>query len=143
MYTLAEIARLRAQCLELRLEGSDLLELYTNEQLQEICNGIGPEFFPSRLRAAVSALHPTLEPAAFLHDIKYERSDGSWSGFTSANSEFLRNGIRLADASFGWYNPRRYLVRADARRFHGLLTAGGWIAWQQAYAARLKRGAKA
>lgn len=139
MYTLEEIAALRARCLELTLEGSELLELYTDEQLREICNGIGPEFFPAKLREAVDALHPTLKPDAALHDVEFERSDGTWSAFSEANDRFLRNGIRLADATYAWYAPRRYIVRHHARRFYALLTAFGWIAWQQAFEARKAR----
>ena len=129
MYNIKEIALLRGKCKSLKLEGSERLDFHSDAELQKICNGIGPQFFPEWLRKAVTALHPTLAPAAFIHDVEYEESDGSLSGFTAANDRFKRNGYKLAEEAFGWYDVRRYIVMNQARRFGNLCQAGGWIAW--------------
>ena len=39
-------------------------------ELFSIYNGIGPDSFPEWLRGLVSALHPSLAVAAFIHDIE-------------------------------------------------------------------------
>lgn len=42
MYTLEEIATLRQKCIALELDGREVLEKYSDRDLQKICNGIGP-----------------------------------------------------------------------------------------------------
>ena len=116
MYTLEEIAALRQKCNDLKLAGAERLRSYTDEELQVICNGIGPEFLPFWIRAAVNLLHPTLEPAALIHDVEFEESDGTESSFTAANERFKENGCLLAKAEYNWYNPLRYAVMNQARR---------------------------
>lgn len=140
MYTLEEIAALRALALSLSLEGADLLDFYTDTGLGKICNGIGPELFPDALRRAIDALHPTLKAPAMVHDVEYTRSDGSWETFCRANDRFRRNGKRCACARYGWYDPRRYIVIAQASRFAALCQAGGWIPYMQAREKALRKG---
>jgi hypothetical protein len=55
MADLNEIRRLRAVCEECGLEGREILDKYTDEELAALFNGIGPEAFPSWLRTAAPA----------------------------------------------------------------------------------------
>ena len=71
MADLNEIRRLRAVCEECALEGREILDKYTDEELAALFNGIGPEAFPSWLRTALDALHPSLAPVAFIHDVEW------------------------------------------------------------------------
>ena len=59
-----EIKRLKGLCEEYNLEGREILDKYTDEELAALFNGIGPEAFPSWLRTALDALHPSLAPVA-------------------------------------------------------------------------------
>ena len=139
MYTLEEIAALRQKCAILKLDGREKLNEYTDEELQSICNGIGPRALPRFLRKTLNKLHPALEPAALIHDIDFERSDGTKEGFDRANARFLANGLRGA-LSCAWYDLRRYLAMFHAFRLALCCRHFGGIFWQ--LAARRNASAK-
>ena len=86
MYTLEEIAALRQKCKDLRLRGAWRLDRYSNEELQIICNGIGPRGIPEFIRKSFNRLHPSLQAAAFIHDVEFEESDGTVTAFDRANT---------------------------------------------------------
>lgn len=48
---------------------------------------------------------------------------------TITNDRFKRNGYKTAKAEFGWYNPRRYIVMNQARRFGNICQIAGWDGW--------------
>ena len=122
MASLKEVKRVSELCERFQLEGREVIHGYTNTQLGSMYNGIGPEKFPGWLRAAfgclaslgcfLDALHPSLAPVAFIHDIEWSLSDGTRASFTESNRRFRRNGAKVAKALYGWYNPRRYAVGA-------------------------------
>ena len=72
-----EIKRLKGLCEEYGLEGREMLAGHTDEELAGIFNGIGPEAFPQWLRAALDALHPSLAPVAFIHDVEWSESENA------------------------------------------------------------------
>ena len=136
-----EIKRLKGLCEEYGLEGREMLAGHTDEELAGIFNGIGPEAFPQWLRAALDALHPSLAPVAFIHDVEWSGSDGSEESFAESNVRFRWNGIAVACAAFGWWRPRRYKVMWDAVKFARVCQRFGWSAWRAPYEARQKGGA--
>lgn len=138
MASLKEVKELLSVCEEYELEGREILRKYTNTELASIYNGIGPESFPLWLRSVLDALHPSLAPVAFIHDVEWEESDGSKESFAASNERFKQNGYRVAKALFAWWRPRRYLVMNDARRFGNICQAFGWNAWYAPYAARVR-----
>lgn len=129
MATLKETKRLKILAEELQLENWELIKKYKLVELASICNGIGPEAFPDWLRDFISAIHPSLAVVAFVHDIEWHESDHSKEKFTESNNRFKRNGYLVAKKEYGWYNPRRYLVMNDARRYGNLCQLFGWDAW--------------
>lgn len=126
MYTLEEIAALRQKCYDLCLKNHEILQKYTDEELQVICNGIGPGAFPKGIRKFVSSIHPTLESVAMIHDAEFEESDGTQISFTAANDRYAENGSIAAEAEYQWYDPRRYIVKLQACRHARLCQLGGW-----------------
>ena len=138
MATLKDVKRLKALCEKYDLEGREILDKFTNTELQSVYNGIGPESFPDWLSGLVNTLHPTLEPAAFIHDAEWALSDGTEASFTASNARFKRNGYKAAKAEFGWWRPRRYLVMNDARRYGNYCQLFGWSAWCAPYDERRK-----
>ena len=122
---MTEIKDLMKLCKEADLEGYGVLELFNEEALAEIYNGIGPDRFPKILRDALSALHPSLLPCALIHDVQYHIG-GDYEDFTFANKMFGENGKRMAYYRYGWYDPRRYLVAHKARVFAELCQSFGW-----------------
>ena len=139
--TTEEARRLRELCEKYELENREILAKYTDEQLAAIYNGIGPEAFPQWLRAALDAVHPSLAPVAFIHDVEWHESDGSEESFAESNVRFRWNGIAVACAAFGWWRPRRYKVMWDAVKFARVCQRFGWSAWCAPYEARQKGGA--
>lgn len=111
------------------LDNAKVLKKYTPEELACIYNGIGPAAFPQWLRDLISALHPTLAPAALIHDVEFHETDKSKEGFEGANERFKENGYKCAKAEFAWYDPRRYAVMNQARRFGNYCRLFGWAAW--------------
>ena len=135
-----EIRRLRRACEDMELENRELLAKYTDEQLSDMFNGIGPQGFPGWLRKALDALHPSLKPVAMIHDVEWSESDGRRETFDESNERFRRNGITVACASFGWWRPRRYKVMWDAVKFARLCQTFGFGAFYAPYKARRDGG---
>ena len=136
MASLKEVKRVTELCEKYELEGRDVIKGYTNTQLGGMYNGIGPEKFPGWLRAVLDALHPSLAPVAFIHDIEWSLSDGSKESFTASNRRFKRNGAKVAKAMYGFWNPRRYKVMWDAAKFARLCQKFGWAAWMAPFNAK-------
>lgn len=119
MSNLETVRNLLYECEVYKLEGRKITRRFCLDELCKIYNGIGPDRFPEVLREALDTLHPALLPVAFIHDIQYHVG-GTKSDFTAANTLFKVNGKRMAFATYGWYDPRRYLVWNTARRFGNL-----------------------
>ena len=130
--SLDEIQELREQALDYDLLGADLLCDYTTADLQMICNGIGPDFFPVKLRKLLNNLHPTLKAAAMIHDLRYYLGKNNWEDFTEANDQLAINGTIAAYETYRFWDPRRYIVIRQARLFASLCQAGGWYAYLEA-----------
>ena len=101
MASLKEVKRVTELCEKYELEGRDVIKGYTNTQLGSMYNGIGPEKFPGWLRAVLDALHPSLAPVAFIHDIEWSLSDGTKASFTESNRRFKRNGYKVTRCASG------------------------------------------
>ena len=128
MYTLEEIAALRQKCEELQLEGRELLNKYTDTELQNICNGIGPAVLPAFIRTTFTRLNHAMQAAAFIHDVEFEEADGTRAAFEEVNARFLANGLKVAE-QYGKCDPRRYLFQLQIHRLAGLCRRFGWICW--------------
>ena len=85
-------------------------------------------------RAALDALHPSLAPVAFIHDVEWSESENAPNA--ESNARFRRNGVKVACAAFGWWRPRRYKVMWDAWKFARICQRFGWSAWRAPYEAR-------
>lgn len=132
MYSQKEIEEKIALAKAAKLSGAYLLD--DQERAMRVCNGIGAEWMPDWMRDAISGMNPTLVLAADIHDIRYELG-GTEEERQKADDEILENGIKLADYRYGWYDPRRYWVRKQMRKFHAILCEfGGW-AWKYREAA--------
>lgn len=126
MYATNELKALYVLAAEMELSGAELL---LNPAATKYCNGIGAEWMPEILRSAISSLNPTLLPVAGIHDMRYEIG-GTEEDRKAADEEFLNNGLKAADHEYGWYNPLRYLVRKQARKYYALLSMFGGLAWK-------------
>ena len=128
MSTAYHCARLRVRCEAWALEGREILDKYTNEQLAEIYNGLGSDGMPPWLRKAATFLSPDLEATALIHDVEWHEADGTREGFTASNDRFKRNGRRSARCRFAVWDPRRYMLMNRARRYGNYCQLFGWEA---------------
>ena len=113
------------------LDGCELLMSFTIDQLADGYNGIGPAFLPQAARDKISKYLDLFAPAALVHDMRYQESDGSRKGFNYANMEFRDNCLKLADFAYPWYSWRRYRARAVALAlFDAVESPAGWLAWK-------------
>lgn len=124
--------QLRKTAKRLGLQGGELLEMCTDKELQRICNGIGPQWFPEHLRNLIDTFNPTLRQVADLHDLMYYFADGSDEAFHLANAAFAANGIIMAKDRYAWYDPRRYWVMLKAKEFADICESFGHIAYMAA-----------
>lgn len=129
--TADELCKLRKLSSECKLEGRTLL-YHDTELVLRVCNGIGPSWFPEKLRKMIDSFHPSLQVVAAIHDLWYYYGTGDIRDFHMANDAFKTNGALVANYLFGWYNPRRYLVELDAARFAKLCDLGGKLAYYSA-----------
>ena len=127
--TEAEVQDLVVLCGKYELEGREILAEYTVGELTRIFNGIGPASFPSWTRRTLDALHPSLLPAALIHDVENERADGKLSTFTESNARLRRNGMKAAKCAYKWYDPRRYAAMFSAARYASICQNFGWEFW--------------
>lgn len=121
----------------LRLEGAECL---VGMDMDEVCgayNGIGPQFLGEKLRDGMTEILHVYEPAALIHDIRFDRSDGTRRSFDRANREFCANCRKCANDAYAWWSWRRYRAYAVIRAMNGFVCAdGGWKAWNDAHDAR-------
>jgi len=131
-FTLKEIGAARMKALRLPLHGRFLLLRCSDALIMDVCNGIGPEWFPTSVRTLIDKMHPSLKIVAMLHDLEYFFGKGKAEEFNQLNNAFKTNGYMIAKDSFGWYNPRRYVVEFDAAKFAKCCDLGGRFAYYAA-----------
>ena len=130
-----QVKKLRKRCFELQFEGVEVLDLFTDSELRKVCNGIGPEWLPTRYRKIITWIFKYLETTAFLHDAEYQAQ----IGFAKANSHFFANGNLEVRAKFKWYDLRRYIGFRRVRQFYWLLETFGNTAYENARISKQKR----
>ena len=116
-------------CIELPIKGGRILLKEDPARVLEICNGVGPESFPSSLRSMIDLTHPYMITASIIHDLRYYYGDGTKFYFFDSNLDFMDNTIVVADNMYGRINPMRYLARRRASQFRDLLDRFGWDAY--------------
>ena len=119
-------------CLTFPIRGGDILLKEDPDMAIEICNGVGPESFPSSLRSMIDLTHPYMITASIIHDLRYYYGKGTVFDFIDSNLDFMDNTIVVADNMYGRLNPMRYLARRRARQFRELLDRFGWDAYVSA-----------
>lgn len=128
-YKLKEIERLKNLAFDMELDNAEILNNYSLDDLRLMANGIGSESMPKWSRKTVSALNPSLEAVALIHDIEWSGLKKTREHFKETNKRFKGNGYLAAVYCRAWYDPRRYLVMNTARRFANICQLLGWKAY--------------
>ena len=129
------VGYLRMICDFLELENRQILCKYTDEELAESFNGIGPESFPDWIVSAMDSISPELLPVCLIHDIEWLESDGTRESFHASNGRLRRNGKIVAKSLYGFWNPKRYVVMWKSRAFAKACEKFGWDTWNDYFLA--------
>ena len=134
MKTKEEIDKLLETAVLAGLDGTDAVSDCSYEEIAAAYNGIGPEWLPEKVRAKITAYLGIFEAAALIHDIRYQKADGSADRFHQANYELRDNCFRLAEYSFPWYSWRRYAAYLAAIKMFEACENFGSVAYASACA---------
>ncbi len=91
MIDIPEIARIRRLAYDYGLRGSNKLLKYSDEALQAIYNGVGPDRWPDNVRKLLTGLAALYEAAVMVHDTEFKESDGTVSSFLDTVEHFKAN----------------------------------------------------
>lgn len=118
----------------LNLMGLNFLTEFGIDSACKAYNGIGPQFLPENLRNKVTSFLGIFEPAALIHDLRFDKSDGTRAAFDYANCEFFVNCHKCAKNEYKWWNWKRYRAYAviDAMNEFNC-GSGGWKAWLDSF----------
>lgn len=112
-------------------------------KLQLVCNGIGAEWLSERSRKILSKLLYYAEATAMIHDWEYHHSNGSEETRLGVDEMFLVNGLREVRYRYPqWWNPKRWLGERAVLVAHEVLSRTGGVAWNDAFAERVKEKIK-
>lgn len=126
MYSDAEIRQKQQLSRAAGLSGAELLGDMT--AVRRDCNGIGAAWMPDATREWISTANPSLVVAADIHDRRYSEG-GTEKDRQAADAEFRSNGMKIAKYVYSWYDPRRYWVMWQVRKFSALLAGFGALAF--------------
>lgn len=126
MYTIHEIMQKQQLAREAGLAGAELLENVA--AVQRNCNGIGAAWMPEATREWISTANPSLVVVADIHDRRYSEG-GTEVDREEADAEFRANGLKMAKHVYSWYDPRRYWVMWQVKKFAALLAGFGALAF--------------
>lgn len=101
------------------------------EVLEKVYNGIGPDRWSSRFRAAVTALLERYEEEALIHDWEYTFQPKTRLHFLIANLRFAVNAVIAAYARSGAFSKRFWIDGGLGIVLAGLCQLFGWSGYHQ------------
>ena len=126
MYTDDEIREKQQLARAAGLSGAELLD--DADAVKRDCNGIGAAWMPDATREWISTANPSLVVVADIHDRRYSEG-GTEKDRQAADADFRANGLKMAKYVYSWYDPRRYWVMWQVRKFSALLAGFGALAF--------------
>ena len=135
-YSIAHIRKLRRIVLKHNLPRPEGFDEATDEQLQEIYNGIGSNKFRSLLWL-ITKLFSVFEASALIHDYCWSKyfNDGSRKRFDFSNNCFRAGNLILASTCWVWFAvfrpQQRKAFRAAGEVMYGVVASDliGWPIW--------------
>lgn len=126
MYTDEEIREKQQLARAAGLSGAELLN--DAAAVKRDCNGIGAAWMPDATREWISTANPSLVVVADIHDRRYSIG-GTEADRQAADAEFRANGMKMAKHVYRCYDPRRYWMMWQVRKFAALLASFGALAF--------------
>lgn len=136
-FSISHIRKLRRIVIKYDLPRPAEFDQATDEQLQEIYNGIGSKKF-SFLLWLTTKLFSAFEAAALIHDFCWSRffNDGSRKRYDFSNNCFRAGNLILATACGVWFElfrpEQRRLYRAAGDGLYRVVASDsiGWPIWR-------------
>ena len=136
-YSIAHIRKLRRIVVKYDLPRPAEFDQATDEQLQEIYNGIGSDKF-SALLWLTTKLFSVFEASALVHDYCWSKyfNDGTRKGFDFSNNCFRAGNLILASTCGVWFEmfrpEQRKLYRAAGDALYRVVASDlvGWPIWR-------------
>ena len=92
---------------KLELDGCNVFDKFTREELEEQYNGVGPDRFAKWIRDALSYLLWDCLEGVAIHDMDYYEG-GTIDEFHAANRRLKVNTRKIARKKFKWYQIKRW-----------------------------------
>jgi len=129
--------KVRSDVLRLNLSRPVCFDAIPCQEFASIYNGYGPDSWPQSLRSAITWIYDNWEPLAAVHDVDFDRSDGTRKGWLEATARWEINGtLALSDRypmRKPWLWPARAIAWTKLRLSYRALQLGSWGAWEDAY----------
>lgn len=126
--SLPTAVKLKQKAIDLNLDGLSVFYFYTNEEMERVYNGIGPDRFPSWLRDMISECNHVLLPAVLIHDLDYDHG-GTLDDFFKANSRLCKNMSKCAKEKYGKHSLKTIYYTIKAKFFKMLCDQFGEEGW--------------
>lgn len=111
MDNLEEIASLKLECELYNLDGREVLDQFTLEEIAAEYNGAGPDSWLPVAREALTAAMHLFKPVVLIHDMQFAQSDGSDEGFAKTVDDWCRNTRKIKNALY----PLSWKILFDKR----------------------------
>lgn len=132
-YTAKEINELRTSCQHYKLEAPAVFWTKTAVELQEVCNGAGPDRWNNLGRKIATAALKQYAPAFAIHDVEYEYNIGTQK---ESDIRLYKNMVRIWKRDFGmlrWLSIPALIERFKVIPFiYAAVAVGGSPAWEDA-----------
>lgn len=132
----------RREVFRLNLSRPPVFDELTDREFASIYNGYGPDSWPQSLRSAITHIYDNWEPLAAIHDVDFDRSDGTRRGWLEATARWGINATLALSARYPirkwWLLPARAVAWAKLRLSYRALQLGSWGAWEDACNRKVK-----
>jgi hypothetical protein len=126
-------AVLRVNILALGLKRPPIFDALSDEQLDKIWNGYGPDRWSKTLRGLMTWFYRHFQESAIIHDVRYDFSDGTKAGWHLADDEMAENLQSQLDAKYPeaklYLRPFRWYARKKIFAANVALAAAGFEAY--------------
>jgi len=119
----------QALALKYNLSAPDEFWLATEEQINSVYNGAGPDWMADWGRDILTAFLRIFKAAIAIHDWRFEYADGSDEGFETANKELLCNMQKIIAAEYNIWEPLYWKWQWRAWLAYRACVRLGWSAW--------------
>ncbi len=140
-YSILAIQQLKLTAQKQNLSYCERFYNVSNEQLQQILNGYGPDGWSQEARAVLTWIYRNYESSAAIHDVRYEYSDGTQLHRQHADDEFEQNLKKQWRHRYGrsrWFNPVALYSYSKITTAYKTVQLFGGSSWNAAYERRKK-----